>query len=197
MNKYKGCKNVFKLFVFLLMLGFFTQIAAAAPTISLSPTSGFSSIMVTGSGFSPSSTITIYWDGVAMPNISIPSPLITNILGEFTAIVNVLNQTSPGFYNITARDSLSGQASAQFYVVNMTGPEGPIGDTGPQGPEGATGEKGDTGLQGIQGEKGEIGDQGPPGQMGLLEEVLIAFAFIFSVLSFIMVFFQTRKKKPF
>jgi len=202
MNKFKGCKNILKFFVFLLsvflVFGCFTQVANAAPVISLYPSSGFSTIMVSGTGFSPSSTITIYWDGNSTPNI--PTPLITNFLGDFTAIINVPNQTKPGFYNITAIDSLGGQASFLFTVVNMTGPEGPKGDTGPQGPEGTSGEKGDTGEQGIAGEKGEKGDQGeqgPAGQMGILEEVIVAIAFIFSALSLLLIYFHTRKKKPF
>ncbi len=199
MNKNKEFKNIFKLNIFLLIVfllfGFFVQVAYAAPTISLSPSSGFSSIMVVGSGFSPVSNITIYWDGNSISNI--PSPLFTNFLGEFTAIINVQNQTEPGFYNVTAIDLLGGQASAFFTVVNMTGPEGPKGDTGPQGPEGTSGIKGDTGEQGIPGEKGEEGDQGPPGQMGLLEEVVITFAIILSILSLLLVYFHTRKKKPF
>lgn len=200
MNIYNGCKNILKFYVFLsivfLLFGFSAQVAyAASPSISLSPSSGFSSIMVYGTGFSPSSSITIYWDGNSIPNI--PSPLITNFLGEFTAIINVQNQTDPGFYNVTAIDSLGGQASAFFTVVNMTGPEGPKGDTGPQGPEGTSGEKGDTGEQGISGEKGEKGDQGPSGQMGLFEEVIVVFALIFSILSLLLIYFHTRKKKPF
>ena len=199
MNKYRGCKNVIKLNVFLsivfLMFGLFTQIAVAAPTIVLSPNSGFSSIMISGTGFSPVSNITIYWDGVPIPNF--PSPLFTNFAGEFTAIINAQNQTEPGFYNVTAMDSLGGQSSAIFTVVNMTGPEGPKGDTGPQGPEGTSGENGEQGDQGIPGEKGEQGEQGPPGQMGLAEDVIIVIAFILSVISLFLVYNHTRKKKPF
>jgi hypothetical protein len=201
MNKNSGCKNILKFFVFIsiifLLFGFFAQVAyAATPTITLSPSSGFSSIMVSGTGFSSVSNnnITIYWDGNPIPTF--PSALVTDY-GEFTALINVPNQTNPGFYNITAIDSLGVQASALFYVVNMTGPEGPKGDTGPQGPEGTSGIKGDTGEQGIPGEKGEKGDQGPPGQMGLLEEVIVVFAFILSILSLFLVFLHTRKKKPF
>lgn len=201
MKENRGCKNIIKLNVFLLiaflLIGLTAGIAYAAPSISLSPSSGFSSIMIAGSGFSPTSSITIYWDGNIVPNISIPSPLITNILGEFTAIVVVQNQTNPGFYNVTAKDSLGGEASALFTVVNMTGPEGQKGDTGPQGPEGIAGEKGDTGDQGIQGEKGDKGDQGSAGQMGLFEEALVVVAFIFSAFALILVFLQIRKKKPF
>jgi len=150
--------------------------------------------MISGANFS-AGTITIYWEGNLIPTIL--SPLTTNPFGAFTAIINVQNQTEPGLYNITAIDSLGGQASAFFTVVNMTGPEGPKGDTGPQGPEGYSGEKGDPGEQGPAGEKGEKGDQGIADQMGLLEEILIVIAFIFSVLSLILVFFKIRKRKPF
>jgi len=198
MNQNNGCKNILRLFVFLsnflLIIGFFTQIASAAPTISLSPTTGFSTIMISGADFSPGS-ITIYWEGNPIPTIL--SPLTTNPFGEFTAIINVPNQTEPGVYNITAIDSMGGQASAFFTVVNMTGPEGPIGPTGPQGPEGTPGEKGEPGEQGTPGEKGEKGDQGPPGQIGVLEEVLVVLAFIFSTLSLLIMYYHTRKKKPF
>jgi hypothetical protein len=198
MNKNKGCKNILKLYVFLLIVfllfGFSANVAtAASPAISLSPSSGFSTIMISGTDFSSiiNNNITVYWVGSPIPTF--PSKIETDY-GEFTAIINVPNQTDPGFYNITVIDSQGLQASAIFTVINMTGPEGPKGDTGPQGPEGTFGEKGDTGEQGIQGEKG---DQGPPGQMGILEEVVIIFAIILSILSLLLVYFHTRKKKPF
>ena len=198
MNKNKGCKNILKFYVFLLIVfllfGFSANVAnAASPAISLSPSSGFSTIMISGTGFSSiiNNNITVYWRGNSIPTF--PSKIETDY-GEFTAIINVPNQTDPGFYNITVIDSQGLQASAIFTVINMTGPEGPKGDTGPQGPEGTFGEKGDTGEQGIPGEKG---DQGPPGQMGILEEVIIIFAIILSILSLLLVYFHTRKKKPF
>lgn len=200
MNKFSGCKNISKFFIFLiigfLIFGIFAQSVYAAPTISLSPNSGFSSIIVSGTGFSSVSdnNITIYWDGTPIPTY--PSKVETDY-GEFTAIINVLNQTNPGIYNITVIDSQGLQASAFFTVVNMTGPQGLQGDTGPQGPEGTFGEKGDTGEQGVPGEKGEKGDTGPQGEMGLLEEIIIVIAFIFSVASFLLVYFHTKKKKPF
>jgi len=198
MNKNKGCKNILKLYVFLLVVfllfGFSANVAtAASPAISLTPSSGFSTIMISGTGFSSiiNNNITVYWGGNSIPTF--PSKIETDY-GEFTAIINVPNQTDPGFYNITVIDSQGLQASAIFTVINMTGPKGPKGDTGPQGPEGTFGEKGDTGEQGIPGEKG---DQGPPGQMGILEEVIIIFAIILSILSLLLVYFHPRKKKPF
>ena len=198
MNKNKGCKNILKLYVFLLIVfllfGFSARVAtAASPAISLFPSSGFSTIMISGTDFSSiiNNNITVYWRGSPIPTFPLK---IETDYGEFTAIINVPNQTDPGFYNITVIDSQGLQASAIFTVINMTGPEGPKGDTGPQGPEGTFGEKGDTGEQGIQGEKG---DQGPPGQMGILEEVIIIFAIILSILSLLLVYFHTRKKKPF
>jgi hypothetical protein len=180
------------MFVFLLFV--FVSQGVNAASISLSPSSGFSSIMVVGSGFSAIDSITIFWNGSKIPTID--SPLYTNLLGNFTALINVPNQIKPGTYNVTVKGS-SGlvNASAFFTVVNMTGPQGPKGDTGPQG---STGEKGDTGEQGLVGETGAKGDQGPQGEMSLLQSILIIFAFVLSVLSLfltILTIFQIRKKK--
>ena len=199
MNKKNGCKNILKMYICLiigfLIVGLCGPLVYAAPTISLSPSSGFSTIMVSGSGFSPTSNITIYWDNVSIP--SYPYPLITNFFGEFTAIINVPNQANPGFYNITAIDLLGGQSSSFFTVINMTGPEGQKGDTGPQGPEGISGEKGETGDQGIQGVQGVQGVQGPQVEIGLPLEIAIIFAFVLSAIALVFVFFHVRKKKPF
>ncbi len=180
------------LFVFLLSV-FLCQGAYAA-NLTLSPNSGFSSIMVAGSGFSIGDNITILWDDEAIPTI--PFPIIIGGGGTFTALINVPSQTEPGSYKVTAKGFVGGiNASAFFTVVNMTGPQGPKGDTGPQG---STGEKGDTGEQGLVGETGAKGDQGPQGEMSLLQSILIIFAFVLSVLSLfltILTIFQIRKKK--
>jgi len=200
MNKKNGCKNILKLYVFLI-IGFLTvglcgPVVFAAPSISLSPSSGFSTIMISGTDFSSviNNNVTVYWEGNSIPTF--PSKLVTDY-GEFTAIINVPNQTNPGFYNVTVIDSQGLQASVFFTVVNMTGPEGLKGDTGPQGPEGISGGKGDTGDQGIQGIQGEKGDPGPQVEIGLPLEMSIIFAFILSVIALILVFFHVRKKKPF
>jgi len=180
------------LFVFLLAI-FFSQGAYAA-SLTLSPNSGFSSIMVAGSGFSIGDNITILWDDGAIPTI--PFPIIIGGGGTFTALINVPSQTEPGSYKVTAKGFVGGiNASAFFTVVNMTGPEGPRGLIGPQG---STGEKGDTGEQGPIGEIGPKGDQGTAGEMSLLQSILIIFAFVLSVLSLfltILTIFQIRKKK--
>jgi len=53
-------------------------------------------------------------------------------------------------------------------LVDITGPQGPIGEQGlhgvqgPQGPEGSQGPQGDTGSQGVQGSQGPTGSQGVP-----------------------------------
>jgi hypothetical protein len=185
---------VFILFVFLLSVFLSQGVYAASPSIILSPNSGFSSIMVVGTGFSPVDNITIFWDGSAIPTIE--SPLYTNLLGDFTALINVPNQTKPGSYNVTAKGFLGGGKASDFFtVVNMTGPQGPEGYTGPQGAQGPTGEKGATGEQGPAGEPGSKGDQGPPGEIGLLERIIIIFAFVLSILSLFLTIFYMRKKK--
>ncbi len=182
---------VFILFVFLLSV--FLSQGAYAASLTLSPNSGFSSIMVVGTDFSTITNITIFWNGSAIPTI--PSQLIVES-GGFTALINVPSQIKPGSYNVTAKGFSGGEkASAFFTVVNMTGPEGPKGDTGPQG---STGEKGDTGEQGLTGETGSKGDKGATGEMSLLQSILIIFAFVLSVLSLfltILIILKIRKKK--
>lgn len=195
--RYRKTLNFYVIIMFVFLLFVFVSQGVNAASISLSPSSGFSSIMVVGSGFSPVDSITIFWNGIEIPTIdSDGPPLYTNLLGNFTALINVPNQIKPGTYNVTAKGS-SGvvNASAFFTVVNMTGPKGPKGDTGPQG---STGEKGDVGEQGLTGETGAKGDQGPQGEMSLLQSILIIFAFILSVISLfltILTIFQIRKKK--
>jgi len=192
--KYKKKPRFYVFILFVFLLSVFLSQGAYATSLTLSPNSGFSSIMVVGTGFSPVDNITIFWNGIAIPTIE--SPLYTNLLGNFTALINVPSQTKPGSYNVTAKDFSSGEkASAFFTVVNMTGPQGPKGDTGPQGAQGLTG---DTGEQGPVGETGPKGDQGPTGEMSLLQSILIIFAFVLSVLSLfltILIILNIRKKK--
>lgn len=193
-HKKKLSFYVFVLSVFLLTV-FFSQGAYSA-SLTLSPNSGFSSIMVVGTGFSPGDNITIFWNGSAIPTLL--SPLYVGLGGDFTALINVPSQTIPGTYNVTAKGfSGAGNASAFFTVVDMTGSQGPTGDQGLQGPQGLTGKKGDTGEQGPAGEPGSKGDQGPPGEMSLLQSTLIIFAFVLSIVSLLLTIFYMRKKKVF
>ena len=94
-------------------------LAQQGPTITLSPTAGFSSITISGIGFSVWSGMTIYWDGNQTPAI-----IDTDGETSFTAIISVPAQTSPGPHTITAVDGYKDEASAQFTVVDMTGPSG-------------------------------------------------------------------------
>jgi hypothetical protein len=129
--------------------------------IALTPSSGFASTTIVGSGFSSNSTITITWDGTTVP--SVPSPLVSDFTGDFTAIISVLTQVAPGIHTVNATDESGNWAVTVFTVAGATGTQGPKGD------------KGDTGLQGMKGDKGDTGPQGPAGSVGEIQLVLIAF----------------------
>lgn len=183
---------VFILFVFLISMFLIQGVYAAS--ITLSPNTGFSSIMVVGTGFTPGNNITIFWDANPIPTIL--SPLLVGLGGDFTTLINVPSQTEPGSHTVTAKDFTNGvNASAFFTVVNMTGPQGPKGDTGDQGVQGPKGEKGDTGEQGPIGETGPKGDQGPQGEVSSLLSILSIFALILSILSLFLTILHIRKKK--
>jgi hypothetical protein len=146
--------------------------------ITLAPSTGFASTMIVGSGFSNNSRVTITWDGTTIP--SIPSSVTTDTAGNFTALISVPTQTTPGAHTVSATDETGNSVAATFTVVDMTGPQGSAGLQGLQGPKG---DKGDTGLQGLtgpQGPKGDTGSQGPPGENQL---VLIAFPTAASILA--------------
>jgi len=90
--------------------------------IGLTPNSGFSSTTVVGSGFSPNSKITVTWDDTEIPTV--PSPLVTDSYGNFTAIISVPTQTDPGTHTVKATDESGNWANATFTVIDMTGPQG-------------------------------------------------------------------------
>lgn len=175
---------VVPLVVSLIMLMVTTAGVIGAGAITLSPSSGFSAITITGTGFN--GTVTISWDGTPIPTV--PSTIVPDPSGNFSAIISVPTQTVPGNHEVKAT---SGQtittggdtgkpttttytytASAIFEVVDMTGPEGPEGPAGPAGENGARGLTGSAGAQGLQGEpglqgpQGESGEQGPQGEPG-------------------------------
>ncbi|MFO8101342.1 MAG: IPT/TIG domain-containing protein [Dehalococcoidia bacterium] len=171
------------------------QAQAAMPSITLSPTSGFSAITIEGTGFSAWTGITVYWDGDRIP-------AIVDTEGEvnFTAIISVPTQTSPGSHEITVVDGYKATAGAVFRVVDMTGPVGPAGTsvTGLpgincwdlnenrvadeeedvngdgvvdvldcRGPQGEEGPPGDsTVIEGAEGPRGPAGPAGEPGEDG-------------------------------
>jgi N-acetylneuraminic acid mutarotase len=102
------------------------EIVKFSPTplthVSLVPNTGFASATAIGSGFSPNSKIIVTWDDTKMPTV--PSPLITDSNGNFTAIISVPTQTEPGTHTVKATDESGNWASATFTVINMTGPKG-------------------------------------------------------------------------
>ena len=142
--------------------------AQSSPTITLSPDSGFSTVSISGRGWLPSTTISIYWDNSVIP--AVPSPLVSDASGDFTAIISVPTQTDPGWHTVTARNQQGDWAEVNFQVIDMSGPQGPVGSTGPagaQGEQGIPGEPGSQGEQGTPGEPGSQGEQGPQGYIGI------------------------------
>jgi len=131
--------------------------------LSLVPDTGFASTTLTGS-LAPNSLVTVTWDGTEIPTV--PSPLVTNEYGEFTAIISVLTPTEPGPHTVVATDEMGNSAEATFTVVDMTGPQGEAGPQGPTGPTGLTGPKGDTGPAGPKGDTGTAGSKGDTGATG-------------------------------
>jgi hypothetical protein len=133
--------------------------------IVLSPTSGFSTVTISGTGFYVGE-IYIFWDDERIPTVPAPLHLQDTAQGSFTAIISVPTQTEPGEYVVTARDQEGTTAHAVFTVIDMTGPEGPPGPEGPAGPAGSPGPQGPAGEPGPTGEPGPPGETGPPGEPG-------------------------------
>jgi len=132
-------------------------------SITLTPASGFSVTTITGSGFY-GGEITIYWDGERIPTV--PSPLYSYDTqeGRFTVIISVPTQTDPGEHIVMARDKEGAEARVVFVVVDMTGPQGLLGEQGPPGEQGLLGEQGPPGEQGLLGEqRPPEGSRGHPG----------------------------------
>jgi rhamnogalacturonyl hydrolase YesR len=173
--------------------------AMAAPSLILTPNTGFAATTVVGSGFSNDSEVTIAWDGSVIPTV--PIHVMTDATGDFAAIISVPTQTAPGVHTVNATDDSGNWTTATFIVVDMKGPQGPQGDTGAQGLKGDNGTKGDTGLQGPtgqQGPKGDKGDTGPQGPAGSPAEnqlVLIAFPTAASIIALCIAVVALLRKK--
>jgi hypothetical protein len=88
----------------------------ADPKLELEPTSGIAATTLVGSGFAPNSEISVTWNGTTVNTV--PSPLVTDGYGGFTAVISVLNQTVAGSYPITAVDEMGYEANATFEVVS-------------------------------------------------------------------------------
>ena len=88
----------------------------ADPKLELEPTSGIAATTLVGSGFAPNSEISVTWNGTTVHTV--PSPLVTDGYGSFTAIISVLNQTVAGSYDVSAVDEMGYEATATFEVVS-------------------------------------------------------------------------------
>jgi hypothetical protein len=85
----------------------------ANPKLELVPNTGITATTLVGSGFAPNSRISVTWDDISIPTV--PSPLIADGYGNFTAIISALDQTN-GEYTIRAVDGLGNGAEAIFTV---------------------------------------------------------------------------------
>jgi hypothetical protein len=96
------------------------------PKLELVPAEGIAATTLVGSGFAPNSKISVTWDGT--PIHTVPSPLITDGYGSFTAIVSVLNQTTSGVYTVKVVDEMGTETNAAFtvYSVSSSPPSAPI-----------------------------------------------------------------------
>jgi hypothetical protein len=96
------------------------------PKLELVPAEGIAATTLVGSGFAPNSKISVTWDGTPIPTV--PSPLITDGYGSFTAIVSVLNQTTSGVYTVKVVDEMGTETNAAFtvYSVSSSPPSAPI-----------------------------------------------------------------------
>ncbi len=130
-----------------------SQAGAPEANIELTPSSGFSSFTIVGTGFPGDYLVTIEWDG--RPLELFPGQ---DIYEDFTVIADVPAGSRPGRHTVTAISEEPGYtASATFTVADMTGP---------QGPEGLAGADGASGAQGSPGPQGSAGPAGPEGNMG-------------------------------
>ena len=135
----------------------------SAQSITLSPTSGFSNVTITGTGFFieemglQSTELTVYWDDEEIPALVYGGEVV-----DFVAFITVPTQTSPGRHRVTVKE-YDDEASATFTVVDMTSPEGPPGPEGIPGNDGTPGSVGPPGPAGPQGPEGPAGPPGLPG----------------------------------
>jgi hypothetical protein len=84
--------------------------------LELEPTSGIAATTLVGSEFAPNSEISVTWSGITIHTV--PSPLLSDGYGNFTAIISVLNQTVPGSYTVSAVDEMGNEATATFEVTS-------------------------------------------------------------------------------
>ncbi len=102
--------------------------AQAAPFITLTPSTveAGGTTTVDGSGFAPSTTVTIeLTDGLGNP-VGTAVTATTDATGAFTADLTVPPGTTPATYSVTATDTAAGTASAPLTVIADTTPPAPV-----------------------------------------------------------------------
>jgi hypothetical protein len=114
--------------VVLLCLSISSFPVLCAPSISLSPESGISTVTIEAIGFTPSAALAIYWDDKEIPTI--PNNLFADDNGDFTCIISVYTQTEPGIHEVKAVDEEGNFATATFTVIEVKGEKGDQGSTG-------------------------------------------------------------------
>lgn len=97
----------------------YTVTASKIPTISVSPAQGSAgfSVMITGTGFAGSSTISVAFDGISQTTT--PSMVTSSSSGSVTCSFMVPYATT-GVHIIQVTDSSSNSASAIYTVTNST-----------------------------------------------------------------------------
>jgi hypothetical protein len=175
-------RKLFGVILAILLIGVatfgFGTIPVLAADLELTPDTGNSTIIVIGTGFT--SFITeergaIYWDS-DLQLVTFPSRIYGRSGGEgqysyyFEAMITVPADAEPGVHTITAEfdnhDGTGESASAQFTVIEASGPQGLKGDKGDKGDTGSVGPQGSRGATGPSGSRGAAGDQGAPGIQG-------------------------------
>jgi len=157
------------------------------PVLELVPATGFASTTIVGSGgFAGNSRIiNVTWDGTPIPTV--PQVIITDIYGNFTAIISVPTPNAPGPHLVNATDEYGRSGWATFTVVDMTGPTGPQGEQGQTGP---------TGPQGAQGQTGPEGPQGETGPAGVVPMEYVAATAVPSIIAIVLAVYALMKARP-
>ncbi len=105
-----------------------TTFTVTAPAITISPTSSPAGTQVTvsGSGFAPSSTVTITYDGSTVTTS--PITVTTTASGAIpSGVTFVVPASAAGIHTVQATDASSNTASTTFLVTIISVPEFPIG----------------------------------------------------------------------
>jgi len=112
-----------------LGLGSFTVIVAG---ITISPVQGYvgDTVIISGTGFTPSTVVTITFDAVAVTTS--PASVTTTTVGSFTNVTFTVPASVRGSHIVRAQDAALNSATATFTTlpkVTLTPATGGVGDT--------------------------------------------------------------------